>query len=461
MRNLVGDTPQFDIEHIIPYSRCLDNSFMNKTLCYHEVNRKKGNRTPWEAFGSNPDEWAEIIERVKRFKCLPKLERFQSRDLESFQEFSNRQLNDTRYASTLAANLLALLYGGQVDADGKRRIQAGRGQVTSELRNAWHLNKILGDGGKKTRDDHRHHAIDAIAIALTDSATVAMLSRAAAKAEKAGRRAWWKEIKEPWRGFLEDVTKVCAEIIVSHKVSHKVNGPLHEETYYSPARVGPSGKRVRHVRKPVFRLSKPEINAIVDDTVRTRIQEALHKAEGDPRKLQSQEYQPFMLTHEGRRIPIKSVRIRKTLSTHSLGKGHRERHAPAGSNNHMEILEVTDRRGNVIWEDNIVCRLIAMRRKAHPEPIVKRDHGADKRFVMSLAPGDIIELDEEDGSRGLYVVRSISKDLVEFASIRDARTQTIIKKSRAWGKRRLNYLRRMNCQKVVIDTLGRVQDAND
>ena len=464
MQTLVGDAAQFDIEHIIPYSRCLDNSFMNKTLCYHEENRRKGNRTPWETYGSTP-EWEEIIERVKKFDVsgrIPKLERFQARDLESFEEFSNRQLNDTRYASTLAANLLGLLYGGQVDANGRRRIQAGRGQVTSELRNAWHLNKILGDGGKKSRDDHRHHAIDAVAIALTDSTTVAMLSRAAAKAKNAGRRAWWKEIKEPWTGFLDDVAGISEKIIVSHKVSRKVNGPLHEETYYSPARLGPDGKRVRHVRKPVFSLSKPEMSAIVDDVVRTRVQEAFDRAGGDIKKLESKDFQPFMTTRRGRRrIPIKSVRIRKTVNARKLGKGHRERHAPAGSNHHMEIIEVTDRKGNVKWDDDIVCRLDAMRRKARHQPIIKRDHGPGKTFVMSLAPGEIIELDQEDGTRGLYVVRSISKDLVEFASITDARNQQIIKKAKQWGKHRLNYLRRAKCQKVVIDPLGRVQNAND
>ncbi|MEA3365484.1 MAG: type II CRISPR RNA-guided endonuclease Cas9 [Candidatus Hydrogenedentes bacterium] len=463
MHTLVGDAPQFDIEHIIPYSRSLDNSFMNKTLCYHEENRRKGNRTPWETYGSTP-EWEEIIQRVKNFNGagrLPKLERFQARDLESFEEFSNRQLNDTRYASTLAANFLGLLYGGQVDASGRRRIQAGRGQVTRELRNAWHLNKILGDGGQKSRDDHRHHAIDAVAIALTDAATVAMLSRAASKAKKAGRRAWWKEIKEPWKGFLNEVTKVCDEIVVSPKVSRKVNGPLHEETYYSAEREGPDGKPVRHVRKPVFTLSKPEMRAIVDDVVRSRVQEALDRAGGDIKKLESKEFQPFMTTRSGRRIPIKSVRIRKTLKAYKLGKGHRERYAPAGSNHHMEILEVTDRKGNVKWEDHIVCRLDAIRRKARHDPIIKRDHADRKRFVMSLAPGEIIALNGEDGTRGLFVIRGISKNMVEYARIRDARIKKDIRASGDWGASRVNSLRRANCQKIVIDPLGRVQNAND
>ncbi|MEM4188880.1 MAG: type II CRISPR RNA-guided endonuclease Cas9, partial [Candidatus Hadarchaeum sp.] len=47
---LLGDHPQFDVEHIWPFHRSLDDSFLNKTLCYHEENRnrKRGN-TPYEA----------------------------------------------------------------------------------------------------------------------------------------------------------------------------------------------------------------------------------------------------------------------------------------------------------------------------------------------------------------------------------------------------------------------------
>jgi len=37
---------QFDVEHIIPFSKSLDNSFANKTLCLHEENRnRKGGKT--------------------------------------------------------------------------------------------------------------------------------------------------------------------------------------------------------------------------------------------------------------------------------------------------------------------------------------------------------------------------------------------------------------------------------
>ena len=55
--SLFGNS-QFDIEHIIPLSRCPDDSFLNKTLCYHEENRSvKGGHTPWEAYGADEERW--------------------------------------------------------------------------------------------------------------------------------------------------------------------------------------------------------------------------------------------------------------------------------------------------------------------------------------------------------------------------------------------------------------------
>src|SRR5690606_14322895 len=54
LRNLLGGDSQFDIEHIIPYHRCFDDSFNNKTLCYNEENRHvKRHKTPYEAYSGD------------------------------------------------------------------------------------------------------------------------------------------------------------------------------------------------------------------------------------------------------------------------------------------------------------------------------------------------------------------------------------------------------------------------
>src|SRR5690606_29140968 len=132
-------------------------------------------------------------------------------------------LNDTRYASREAAEYLGLLYGGAIDASGKRRVQVSRGKVTADLRHAWKLNGILRDGsaqergGAKQRDDHRHHAVDAIAIALSNGGIIQRVSQAAATAERNRQRKWWHNLEMPWEGFLDDVKRIVDGIVVSHR----------------------------------------------------------------------------------------------------------------------------------------------------------------------------------------------------------------------------------------------------
>jgi CRISPR/Cas system Type II protein with McrA/HNH and RuvC-like nuclease domain len=136
----------------------------------------KKNQTPREAY-PDPKRWAEIVARVRRFRggvAKAKLRRFQ---LEAIPEdFAEQQLNDTRYMSRLEADYVALLFGGRIDPERTQRIQVGRGRITKYLRDEWNLNSILFDGGTKERTDHRHHAVDAVAIALTDPATVGCAS---------------------------------------------------------------------------------------------------------------------------------------------------------------------------------------------------------------------------------------------------------------------------------------------
>ena len=69
-------------------------------------------------------------------------------------------------------------------------MQVSAGRVTAFLRDEWGLNAILADGDHKVknRDNHRHHAVDAAAIALTDAGAVQLLSRSAELAAERGHR---------------------------------------------------------------------------------------------------------------------------------------------------------------------------------------------------------------------------------------------------------------------------------
>ena len=158
---LYSGTSEFDIEHIIPYSRSLDDSYMNKTLCYAGFNRDiKKNKTPWE-IGQTDPEWYR--EAKLRFDKLPpqKRRRFDQQEVNT-DEFISRQLNDTRYICQEVRAFCESLIG-------KANVEITKGSLTSLLMHSWGFDELISktEEGKKDRSDHRHHAIDATIVVLT------------------------------------------------------------------------------------------------------------------------------------------------------------------------------------------------------------------------------------------------------------------------------------------------------
>ena len=66
----------------------------------------------------------------------------------------------------------------------------------------------------------------------------------------------------------------------------------------------------------------------------------------------------------------------------------------------------------------------------------------------------------EDGAAQLYRVRGIG-DQFYFVSIRDARLKKDIEATRDQKRPYADGLRKLNCRKVSVDTLGKVHPAND
>ena len=60
-----------EIDHILPFSRTLDNSVSNMVLCVVEANRAKGDRSPFEAFGHSPDGYDYDAMLARRPKAAP------------------------------------------------------------------------------------------------------------------------------------------------------------------------------------------------------------------------------------------------------------------------------------------------------------------------------------------------------------------------------------------------------
>ncbi|MGI8669042.1 MAG: type II CRISPR RNA-guided endonuclease Cas9, partial [Aridibacter sp.] len=251
-------TDKVDIEHIIPYSRCFDNSYMNKTICMSYFNRDtKKNKTPYEIFSGNEDKYFEVLKRVESMPWA-KRRRFETKEVD-FNEMVGRQLSDTRYISREARKYLLKLY------ENEQKVNVLPGQATAGLRHHWGMNAILseGDVDLKNRDDHRHHAIDAIVVALTDKSLFQYISRLA-KRNREHLRKNLKGIEMPWESFLDDVKESIENITVSHAPTRRVRGKLLKETAYGAT----NEDDVFVVRKGIDELTKAMIPKIVDETIR-------------------------------------------------------------------------------------------------------------------------------------------------------------------------------------------------
>jgi CRISPR-associated endonuclease Csn1 len=292
---------QYDIEHIIPRSRLFDDSYSNKTFCRRELNsgeNGKNQQTAYEFMQSKPefDQFIELVEktyknkkigRAKRDKLLMTGDKIPS-------GFIDRQLRQTQYIAKKAREILDAVC---------RNVHASSGGVTDYLRDQWGYNEILEqhqleryravgqtemrdqkdkqgniikverikDWSK--RDDHRHHAIDALVVACTNAKIIKRLNdlnqtvvtgknESKQDALKASGDMGLKAFIAGERIFKPaEVSAAAEQILISYKQGRKVTakakrmakvagelkvvqtnipvprGPLHEESVYGKIKV--------------------------------------------------------------------------------------------------------------------------------------------------------------------------------------------------------------------------------
>lgn len=159
----------FQIEHLIPFSRSLDDSLDNKVISSVEANRYKANRTPFEAFGESKDgyNWKEIQSRAKKLSYEQQW-RFAPDAMKQFEEQESpiaRSLNDTRYMTRLLQQYLKPI----MREDGKKTVQSIVGALTSMIRKSWNLNLYKNtENPDEYRLYHNHHAVDAFIVSAVN-----------------------------------------------------------------------------------------------------------------------------------------------------------------------------------------------------------------------------------------------------------------------------------------------------
>ena len=222
---------EVEIEHILPFSRTLDDSLNNKTVSTRQANRIKENKTPWEAFGKENALGVNYADILLRAQKMPKAKRYRFAEDGLAQwdkegkDFLARALNDTRYLSRVAREYVSL-----VCPQATRVIP---GQMTAQLRAKFGLNDVLGLNGEKNRNDHRHHAVDACVIGVTDQGMLQRFANANASARQKGLTRLVENMPDPWPTYRQQVQRAIQHIYVSHKPDHSHEGAMHNDTAYA------------------------------------------------------------------------------------------------------------------------------------------------------------------------------------------------------------------------------------
>ncbi len=307
---------EVEIEHILPFTQSLDDGPSNLTVSLRAANRDKGNGTPHSAFGHSPGiyQWDEIMLRVsalprnKQWRFRPdamdlirsRIARENARlegnlpkdaldDIEESGGFLARQLVDTAYLARVTRQYL-----WRVCDPNKTWVIPG--QMTALLRRKWGLNPLLGDHNKKNRADHRHHAIDAYVVGLTDRSMLQEIQRAAGTTRE---RIVDDMPDPPWDGWRDELKAALDRIVVSHRPDHGIDananpdkrrstsGRLHEETAYGIVEDADREGGNVVARKPIEGLSENEIDRVRDPVLRERLRTHLAPLLPDGRAMEN------------------------------------------------------------------------------------------------------------------------------------------------------------------------------
>ena len=441
-------TGEIQIEHIHPWSRSLNDSFNNKTLCYANENRLKGDRTPFEFYGNDESNWSSIKERALKLfsdtkeypNAYQKFKRFVQQKFDD--DFSSRQLNDTRYISKEAKDYLSLVC---------RKVNVSPGQMTSNLRQKWGLNHILNtDNDAKSREDHRHHAIDALVMACGKTSYLQELARW----NRYDRKPELKNFPLPWVGFNFDAEKAVEKILISHKRlnnivtirTHKVEkngviyknigvaarGQLHKETVFGKRFF--NGEEAFHVRKAIDSLTtEKQLEKVVDETIKKLIYKRIQELGGfvkgsiplntfftvDENGIKHP--QIFLPNKNGDPVPILKVRMKENIGGAEQLKDDLNQWVNPRNNHHVLIYK--DEKGNLKEEVVTFWTVVERKRKGFPTyqlpsdgiEIITTLHINDM-FLLSLNEEEINweELDYENLKDNLFRVQKLSSKFYEF-----------------------------------------------
>lgn len=437
-----------EIEHILPFSRTLDNSISNKTLSCRSCNRSKGNQSPYEAFHTNPKKWNAILRRAEN---LPenKRWRFAEDAMERYKDegFLKRQLEETRHLSVAAKEYL-----GKICKEPQKNVYAIPGRLTAILRREWKLNEFLAPGNFKNRHDYRHHAIDAFVVAVTSPRLLQQI------ADEANSQTERRRLvpKKPYPCFdWIDMKRRIERIIISHRPDHGINGKLFKEFAYGFIKNPVARGQDLIYRKSIENLSADDIKKqrVRDPKLCREIEERVNLYQNEKDGLER------ALREISEEKGIRRVRLfpRVQRPMHLISHGTQRRFEKAyldAGNHHVDILDTEGK-----WI-GVGVSMLEVYRNPNTEPW--REKYSNARLIMRVHKDDLLRLQDKEGKEKIYVVRQLNakafvlSEQNESGNLRDRNRDP--DDPFYYLDIAFSQLKKKKCRRVSVDFLGRLND---
>ena len=433
------------VDHILPWSRSGDDSFINKTLCLAGANQEKRGRTPFEWLGSDSERWARFTAAVEAAKGMKgrKKRNYLLKDAALLDDkFRPRNLNDTRYACRFLADLLARMYPD----DGARHVFSRPGPLTDRLRRGWGVQDLKKNAAGERVDDDRHHALDALVVAATTESALQKLTRAFQEAERIGAHRDFAQLDPPWPGFVAEAREKLATVFVSRAERRRARGEGHGATIRQT--VETDAGEIVYERRNIGSLSEKDLSRVKDPERNAQLIEAVRQwiAAGKPKD------RPPL---SPRGDPIAKIRLRARRKADVLVRNGA---ADRGEMVRVDVFRKANGRGQPEHFAVPIYPHQVANRQEWPEPpdrAAKADTDEQlwpkidesHEFLFSLFPLSYVELVKPDGEVIEGYFRGLSRNTNAF-SISPHQSKESIREG--IGARRLKSVR-----KFAVDRLGR------
>lgn len=438
-------TPHVSIVYIHPWSRSLNDSRLNKTLCFTSIAEQLQNRTPIEYFlEENVEPWEQVKTRVfklfssskyhpvayKKYKRF--IKKYNQRDL------IKRQFNDPHQYSRQVASFLH-----QVTHD----VQMIPGNITQQLIEECLL--VNAFPNRNIENDYRAGILRAYANAICTPEQVDFI----AKKNKYNREYSRLKFPLPKGDYIADLSTKISHVLVTHQQNIRVvstrkvylkkgkkaykqfalKGTLHKETLYGN-RTAPQMKSALHIRRSIASLDTlTQIEKIADTTLKTQIKKQLKGTSISSGKFNKEllmqfdnegypKPQIYIPNKKGAPVPVYKVRMRENFTFPVQLKPNTNRFVVPRNNHHIMVYQ--NQMGE--FQEEVVTFWQAVQRYRNGQPIYRKIEESQGKIITYMHINDLylLGIDEEEEDlqylpksqlrKHLYRIQKLSSFYYEF-----------------------------------------------